>query len=505
MIIQCNKKARILLVNDQYDQLLAWEAVLSPLDEEIIKAQSGLEALRILLTDQAFAVILLDIKMPTMNGFETARFIRQRKKNASIPIVFITAADLPPSDQFVGYSLGAIDYLISPVEPEILKAKVAAFVQLYRNNLQVRESEQNFRLLAETIPEVFWMVTPEMRIIYVSPLYEKIWQQSLAPLIENPKIWFQTLFSEDKRAVLKAIVLLKRGSPSTLEYRICRPDNSIRWIYQRAYPLFDEYNHLYRITGVIEDITEKKNLEELARRNKYNLELAEVKYINSMGEIASTIAHELNQPLTAISAYTQGCIRKLQANQFVPAELIDVLSVVTQQAERAGKIIHRIKDLMRRNELSFQNASINDLILELKPLFNYEKHHSVKIYFDLYKKLPASFCDKIHIQQVLLNLVRNAIDALEKIEKPVITIHTRHIKKQIIVSVTDNGPGIEETKLQNMFRPHKNTQKSNLGMGLAICRTIIEAHGGQISVKPKPIGMCFEFTLPLYENLLGNF
>lgn len=135
------ERTSILLVNDREDQLLTLESILTPLGQELVKASSGREALRLLL-NKDFAVVLLDVKMPGMDGFETATLIRQRKKNEIIPIIFVTAAPYSPKDLFTGYSLGAVDYIFSPVEPEILRAKVRSLTDLYQKTLQVRSQAE---------------------------------------------------------------------------------------------------------------------------------------------------------------------------------------------------------------------------------------------------------------------------------------------------------------------------------------------------------------------------
>lgn len=508
MIMQ--QKTNILIVNDRPDQLLTWETILLPLNQNIIKADSGQQALRLLLTNQDFSVILLDVKMPDMNGFETAKLIRQRKKNDSTPIVFMTAAEFSPMDEFAGYSLGAVDYLISPVEPGILQAKIRAFVDLYLKTLQVRESEQNFRQLAETIQEVFWIITPDLsKVIYISPLYEKIWGRSIDNLYLTPKEWLDAVFPEDLNIVMETFAKFAQGEKAFKEYRIVRPDNTIRWIYARGYPLYDENGVLYRVAGIAEDITEKKHLEDLAFRHKHHLELAELKRINSMGEMASTMAHELNQPLTSITTYTQGCIRKLQADGYPDSEVINSLKLVAYQAKRAGEIIHHMKNFIRKGELLMEVLSVNEIITNLIPLLNYERKSTVtKIIFELDEHLPLAYFDKIQIEQVLINLTRNAIEALHdsKIAEPTIIIKTELKDEQIIVSIIDNGPGLGENDASQLFNPYVSTKgmknRSNMGMGLAISRTVIEAHGGQLSASSHPpSGACFQFTLPTHTYL----
>lgn len=255
-----------------------------------------------------------------------------------------------------------------------------------------------------------------------------------------------------------------------------------------------------------DEITQRKELEAVTFHHKYHLELAELNRVTSMGEMASTLAHELNQPLTAILTYTQTCIRKLQNQKqtLLATEVIEGLNLVVQQAERSGILIHRMKDFIRKGTLLLQYLNINDILSNLLSLMQYEKRNtSIEIALDCAESLPLVYIDKVQIEQVILNLVRNAVEALKdtNILNPKIIIKTTQEKDNTIaINVLDNGHGVSAKIKDNLFSPYVTTKSTGTGMGLAISRTIVEAHGGQLLVTQHEGMTCFRFTLPIKQT-----
>jgi len=250
------------------------------------------------------------------------------------------------------------------------------------------------------------------------------------------------------------------------------------------------------------EMLQRKEFQELVFRQKYHLELAEIQRVNLMGEMATTLAHELNQPLTAILTYTQTCVRKLKSEKWVDQQVLQAMESVAQQAERAGTIIHRMKNFVRKGNLSLESLSINEILLNLSPHTQYEGDDmGVAMDFRLAESLPPVYVDRIQIEQVVLNLFRNAIEAMkeDKTDSPQIILKSYITQdNRVAVSLTDNGPGFSDYLVDTIFNPYVTTKATGTGMGLAISRTIIEAHGGQLSAHSIPRkGACFEFTLPI--------
>lgn len=246
---------------------------------------------------------------------------------------------------------------------------------------------------------------------------------------------------------------------------------------------------------------ERKKSEETLRR--YQLELAHRDRVSLMGEMASTLAHELNQPLTAITIYTQLCIDKLQSNSFLLDELIPLLTKIANLAKHQGDIIHHIKNFVRKGDLSSEVIDMKDVVRETLNFIHCltTEQPYIRIDLSMDEDLPPIIMDKIQIQQVILNLVRNSIEAMQeiKIKEPKVVIHTSVVDQKFIqVTVSDNGPGFAEDKLPQLFDPYFTTKPTGTGMGLAICRSFIEAHGGNLTAQLNPMGGAqFRFILPI--------
>jgi|GEM_PF-2551180 len=244
----------------------------------------------------------------------------------------------------------------------------------------------------------------------------------------------------------------------------------------------------------------RKQAEELIRR--YQSDVARVERTNSMGEIALTLAHELNQPLAAIVTYTQGCIRALQDQDFSRSEVIGIMEQAVRQAERASDILHRLKNFVYKGQLTYEIVDINQLIQATLPLLQPQiKAYTVDIEMDLANAQTHLRIDATQIQQVILNLLRNALESLASIEcqNPKITIKTRVLpENKLEVHIIDNGPGFADPDIEKFFKPYVTTKSGGLGIGLAICRTIIEAHGGNFYTNPmQQAGAHLIFSLPI--------
>jgi C4-dicarboxylate-specific signal transduction histidine kinase len=261
-----------------------------------------------------------------------------------------------------------------------------------------------------------------------------------------------------------------------------------------------------RTAQLLQEMTERKRMEEWMQQ--HHQDLAHVERINSMGELASALAHELNQPLAAISAYTHGCVRRLEANNYKSEEIVKIMKLVTEQAERAGEIIHRMKNFAKKGKLSLETVDINILIKDTLTLMQQElKRHRVVINFEIDNDLPNLSLDTIQIQQAITNIIRNAIQAMQEahITKPKVFISSHMIgdTNTMEINIIDNGPGLSVEDPELILMPNFTTKKSGMGMGLSISRTVIEAHGGKLTAKNNNEGECgawFQITIPVIQQ-----
>ena len=255
-------------------------------------------------------------------------------------------------------------------------------------------------------------------------------------------------------------------------------------------------------TGFVRDLTERQKTE--ARLQELQAELVHISRLTAMGEMASTLAHELNQPLAAITNYLKGSRRLLESADASSAALIrDAIEKAGDQALRAGQIIRRLRDFVSRGESEKKVESLPKLIEEASALALVgAKEQGVRVRIDLDRKLDLVLVDKVQIQQVLLNLIRNAIDAMVGAKDRNLTIWTQEAAGRMVqVSVADTGSGIPPEMDAQLFQPFITTKSDGMGVGLSISKTIVESHGGRIWVEPNQGGgTIFHFTLRLVDT-----
>jgi PAS domain S-box-containing protein len=261
-------------------------------------------------------------------------------------------------------------------------------------------------------------------------------------------------------------------------------------------------------TGIVRDVSLRKHQE---RQDKGHLdELAHVTRLGLMGEMASGIAHEVNQPLTAIANYTQACLNFIRGENPDLEQLGEILLRTHQQAMRAGQIIHRMRDFVKSKKIHRTTTDINTLIHDAISLCIAEfRPNNIKLKFELTKNLPAVYVDDVQIEQVIINLIKNSIDALKNLPQKTqrqLTIQTQlNNDNDIEIKVKDNGPGIDEAQQQKILMPFYTTKSDGMGMGLSISRSLVEAHNGVLHFNSKPEkGTTFYFTLPAGRKSNAN-
>ncbi|MBS0555358.1 MAG: GHKL domain-containing protein, partial [Proteobacteria bacterium] len=264
-------------------------------------------------------------------------------------------------------------------------------------------------------------------------------------------------------------------------------------------PLIDAQGRHTGWMGSVLDITERKRARELARQQQERLQATS--RLVTMGEMASTLAHELNQPLAAIATYNSGCINRLKTAEADRDELVEIHEKIGRQARRAGEIIRRVHDFVRRAEPKREPLDLNVVIRDAVGLLEADmRKRGMQVVTELAPDLPAVEADAVMIEQVVVNLVRNGMDAMQAAaaERPIIRIGTRSDGKHVTIRVADRGPGIAPETAERLFQPFYTTKAEGMGMGLNICRSIAELHHGRLSFEPNPEGgTIFILTLPV--------
>jgi PAS domain S-box-containing protein len=423
-------KVNILLVDDHPENLLALEAVLSSLGENLVKANSGEEALRRLL-HQDFAVILLDVQMPGMNGFETANLIRNRSRSRQTPIIFLTAFSTSDDLMFKGYSLGAVDYLHKPIDPVILSSKVTVFVDLFRKtemikqqrleverqsaqlkrmNAQLRQSEERFRLLSSCSPVGIFLLDIDGQCTYSNPRCQEICGFAAEEGLGEG--WLQFLHPDDRdRAIADWTNYIQESRELSYEYRFQLPTGAVRWTHVRTSPMFSDYKELVGHVGTIEDITARKQAD-LVREQMLREQIArrEAETANRMkDEFLAVLSHELRTPLNAMLGWS----RLLRTRKLDQKTIDRALETIERNATAQSQLIEDILDVSKiiRGKLQLNWLPVN-LVSVIEAAIDSVRPQAEAKTIDL-DFLAAAPChtwgDAVRLQQVVWNLLSNAI------------------------------------------------------------------------------------------------
>lgn len=361
----------------------------------------------------------------------------------------------------------------------------------WRAQEELRESEAYFRQLADYGPAFVWIADPTGSITYRSRSWHEFTNQ---PLDAGLGAELDALHPDDRTRARDAFLAANVARKDFhAEYRLRRGDGTYCWVLSAARPRFAENGHYLGYVGSIVDITERKLAEGLQS------ELFHMSRFTAMGEMASTLAHEINQPLTAIASYLKGSNRILDRMEGPQVAMLRVaVNEATEQALRAGRIIRHLREFVARGETERHIEALQKLIEEASALALVgARERGIRVDFALAHTAAFVIVDRVQIQQVLLNLLRNAVEAMQEIGPRHLTITTHDAaEKMVEIGVMDSGPGIAPEVLERLFTPFTTTKETGMGVGLSICRTIIESHGGRIWATSKPgAGAKFHFTL----------
>jgi PAS domain S-box-containing protein len=267
-------------------------------------------------------------------------------------------------------------------------------------------------------------------------------------------------------------------------------------------PFYDAQGTLAGVNGVAIDVTERKQAEEALRQAQ--AQLAHFNRVTTMGQLAASIAHEVKQPVTGVAANAHAALRFLQADPPELDEIREALLAILKNSERAADIVSRIGSLMKKTPPRHEWMDINEAVLEVIALTQDQAGRAgVALDAELAEQIPPIEGDRVQLQQVALNLIVNAIEAASHVQgaKQVVVATQQDESDGVLITVKDTGIGLEATRLDRLFEAFYTTKSSGMGMGLAICRSIIKAHGGQVWAEPnEPQGAVFRFTIPLQRQ-----
>lgn len=520
--MQPEAQENILLVDDHSENLLALEAILAPLGHNLIKAHSGVEALRCLL-DRDFALILLDVQMPGMNGFETASLIRHRERSENTPIIFLTAFSSSDDLVFKGYAVGAIDYLFKPLEPIILTAKVKVFIDLHQKtaalrrqaaqvaaiNAELRQSEERFRALSACAPIGIILTDTAGRCTYSNPACQAIFGFSLEEM--GDRSWLQAVHPEDQEAVTAEwSAYIQVGGEQASEFRLQRQGRGVRWIQVRSSPLHSDQGERLGYVSAIADVTERKQAEE-ARAQFVREQVARAKAEEAnrvKDEFLAVLSHELRTPLNPILGWS----RLLREGKLDAATTNRALETIERNAQLQTQLIEDLLDVSRilQGKLSLKIGRVSltaTIEAALETVHLAAEAKSIQLQTFCAPEVGPVLGDANRLQQVVWNLLANAVKFTPSGGR--VEVHLACVGSQAQIQVSDTGQGIKPEFLPHVFEYFRQADGTTtrvfggLGLGLAIVRHLVELHGGTVWAESlgEGQGATFWVRLPLTNAL----
>jgi PAS domain S-box-containing protein len=394
------------------------------------------------------------------------------------------------------------DVIITPIcdadgQPEQLLAVSRDITQHKQAERALRDSEEQWKAVFENNPTMYFMVDMSSVIVSVNPLGAEQLGYTVDELIGRP---VQDLFhAEDREAVERnAVVCFQRpGQTVNWEARKVRKNGDVLWVREMARVMLIRDRPVALI--VCEDITERKRVSEAL--GAVRMELAHANRVATIGQLTASIAHEVNQPIAAARNNAAAALRFLSGSSPDLGEAREALDWVMNEADRAGDIIGRIRAHVKKEPPLNARFDINDAINELVALTRSEVgEKGVAVRIRLAEGLPAVQGDRVQLQQVVLNLILNAVEAMSSVDDAPrelsISTEGRGVH-EVLVAVSDSGPGINPENLERVFDSFYTTKRSGMGLGLSICRFIVDAHGGRLWAETnEPRGAVFRFTVP---------
>jgi PAS domain S-box-containing protein len=372
-------------------------------------------------------------------------------------------------------------------------------VRWYGTNTDIEDrkiAEGRLRLVIDTLPALVWSKLPDGSADFLNQRFREYTGLSVEEGLGWG--WMRNAFHPEDRAEEEWRAAFAAGQPFEKEARLRRTDGAYRWFLHRAMPLRDEQGRVVKWYGTTTDIEDRRRTGEALQEAQDKL--AHVTRTQAMGELAAAIAHEVNQPLTAIVTNGHFSLRHLESASPNPDELRTAITEIVNDATRASAVISRIRGLLTKGTPRRTDLDVNQIIPEVISLLRNElSRNRISLGTDLASGLPRVPGDPVQLQQVLINLIMNAVEAMRTSTGRPRELLIRSARKPdgVLVQVQDSGPGIEPELRDRIFEPFFTTKAEGTGMGLSISRSIIESHGGQLALLPASRGALFQFALPV--------
>ncbi|WP_336487379.1 response regulator [Methylobacterium nigriterrae] len=514
--------AKILIVDDDRRNLLAASEVLAEPGLEIVLAESGEDALRWSLRDD-FAVILLDVQMPRMDGYEVAALIRSRPRTSRVPILFLTAYNKEDMHIFRGYSAGAVDYVFKPIQPLVLKSKVDVFVDLYRKSEEIfRKAAAEKQLLLENLRVRGEKLEAERALrrreehqaavlrglpiaLYTAELGDldralRFTNDSIARItgfsqvaFEAPGLWRSRLNPEDRDRVVEALRGLPETGAAALEYRWRNADGAERHILDQIVLNRGEDGRPGEAFGMWFDVTERKELE---------LSLLHASKLEAVGRLTGGIAHDFNNMLSIVIGNLDLVQRSLSGDEKAERRVQSAIA----GAERCAELTSRLLAFSRRSPLQAAPLDLGAFMPELVKLLQRTLGERVAVELDLAEALPRIRIDHAQLEAALVNLALNARDAMPEGGSLRIAAGPHaagDLDDAVEIRVADTGTGMPPEVMARVFEPFFTTKGAGkgTGLGLSMVYGFVQQSGGTIALDSAPgQGTTITIALPAFRG-----
>ena len=503
-------KATILIVDDEPDNRFALAQVLADLEQHIVEAGSGEDALRFLLREEC-AVILLDANLPGLDGYTTAELIRRRERSRHIPIIFVSAIDKDDEHIARAYAMGVVDYVFKPVDPAILRSKVSVLIDLYLKNLEVRRKadlerflqEENLRIRQEklaaerqlrqveerqttivrSLPIALYSASIDGRFAgprFVSDTIAHRIGYSAAAFVDDPDLWVQRIHTDDIARVLSEVAAITRSGSASVEYRWLCADGSTRWFLDRAVLVRRADGQPQEILGSCLDITDRRQVEQ---------QLVQAQKMEAVGQLTGGIAHDFNNMLTVVIGNLDSLARSLKGT----GRNFDRAQMALTGALSCAELTRRMLAFARRQPLQPKPVNLGRVSLNIAKLLGRTLGEKIEVDVHVDDSLWFVLADPAQVESSLINLAVNARDAMT--EGGRLSIEARNVNalerrddvpdgEYVMLSVTDTGAGMPNDVLERALEPFFTTKKlgHGTGLGLSMVYGFVKQSGGQVRI-----------------------
>ncbi len=368
--------------------------------------------------------------------------------------------------------------------------------------LALAESEERFASLLACLDDVVWAATGDgATVLYLNEAVDRVYGIPREAALASPSFWFDAVVPEDRPLAQQSADQLMQDGYSETEYRIRHTNGEIHWLLDRKFIIPGHDGVPDRLGGIVTDVTQQKRVRDERRRLEDQLALAQRR--STMGEMASALAHELNQPLAALANYSAAAVQMIDRDGGQVDRLRPLLDQIAKQSERAGQVMRQIRAFVRQDHSRRAPVRLDQILEKVRDLLQMElRNEQVSLQMELDESRLWIYADEVQLQQVFVNLLRNAAQAMEqnRPEERQVRVAVKRRANLAVIAISDRGKGIPDTELAQVFTPFYTTKPDGLGMGLAICQGIVHSHDGTIAVtRNAGRGVTFHIEIPLID------